>query len=87
MNRGQLPPLRCRPFPGDRPERLSGRTTICRNPPSNIMSPTRSQPEPSAEVSLGVRGHTTPQRANAPPNPSWNGPLTTTGLDNLGRDK
>ena len=47
---------------------MSGRTTICRNTPSHIMSPTRSQPGSSAEVSLGVRGHTSiPQRAHAPP--------------------
>ena len=70
MNRGQLP---ARLLPthltrGDGPERLSGRNTICRNTPSHIMSPTRSQPGSSAEVSLGVRGHTpAPQRAHAPP--------------------
>jgi hypothetical protein len=69
MNRGQLPArlLQTRPG-GDCPERLSGRNTICRNTPSNIMSPTRSQPGPSTEVSLGVRGQTpAPQRAHAPP--------------------
>jgi hypothetical protein len=53
---------------GDGPERMSDRTTICRNTPSHIMPPTRSQPGPSAEVSLGVRGHTlTLHRAHAPP--------------------
>ena len=70
MNRGQLPArlLPTHPTRGDGPERLSGRITICRNTPSHIMSPTRSQPGPSAEVSLGVRGHTpAPQRAHAPP--------------------
>jgi hypothetical protein len=68
MNRGQLPTFCCRPDTGDRLERLSGRTTICRNTPSHIMSPTRNQPEPSTEVSLGVRGQIpTPQRAHAPP--------------------
>ena len=69
MNRGQLPAMLLPTQPrGDGPERLSGRNTICRNTPSNIMPPTRSQPGPSAEVSLGVRGHTsTPQRAHAPP--------------------
>jgi hypothetical protein len=71
MNRGQLPArlLPTRPS-GDGPERMSGRNTICRNTPSNIMSPTRSQPGPSAEVSLGVRGHTTRSHhhAHAPPN-------------------
>lgn len=68
MNRGQLP---ARLLPthltrGDGPERLSGRITICRNVPSNIMSPTRSQPGPSAKVSLGVREHE-PHSAGAAP--------------------
>jgi hypothetical protein len=70
MNRGQLPArlLPTRPTGGDCPERTSGRTTICRNTPSNIMPPARNHPGPRAEVSLGVRGHTpTPQRAHAPP--------------------
>lgn len=70
MNRGQLPArlLPTRLTRGDGPERLSGRITICRNTPSHIMSPTQSQPGSSAEVSLGVRGHTpAPQRAHAPP--------------------
>ena len=69
MNRGQFPArlLPTRPG-GDGPERMSGRNTICRNTPSHIMSPTRSQPGPSAEVSLGVRGHTPSlKRAHAPP--------------------
>ena len=68
MNRGQLPArlLPTRPG-GDGPERMSGRTTICRNTPSHIMSPTRSQPGTSAEVSQGVRGHTPP--INAPTHP------------------
>jgi hypothetical protein len=70
MNRGQLPAMLLPTRPrGDGPERLSGRNTICRNTPTNIMSPTRSQPGPSAEVSLGVRGHTTPQHAHSPPHP------------------
>ena len=61
MSRGQLP---ARLLPThltreDGPERLSGRNTIRRNAPPNIMSPTRSQPGPSAEVSLSVRGHHT----------------------------
>jgi len=69
MNRGQLPanllPTRSH---GDGPERMSGRNTICRNTPSHITSPTRSQPGPSAEVSLGARGHTlTLDRAHGPP--------------------
>ena len=57
MNRGQLPArlLPTRLTRGDGPERLSGRITICRNTPSHIMSPTRSQTGSSAEVSLGVR--------------------------------
>lgn len=70
MNRGQLPArlLPTRHLGGDGLERMSGRNTICRNTPSNIMLPTRSQPGPSAEVSLGVRGHTPPpNRAHAPP--------------------
>ena len=69
MNRGQLPARLLPTHPrGDGPERMSGRITICRNTPSHIMSPTRSQPGSSAEVSLGVRGHTpAPQRAHAPP--------------------
>ena len=69
MNRGQLPARLLPTHPrGDGPERLSGRITICRNTPSHIMSPTRSKPGSSAEVSLGVRGHTpAPQRAHAPP--------------------
>jgi len=73
MTRGQLP---ARLLPtrhhngGDGPERMSGRTTICRNTPSHIMPPARSQPGSSAEVSLGVRGHTmTLHRAHAPPPP------------------
>jgi hypothetical protein len=74
MTRGQLPARllpTCRHRGGDGPERMSGRTTICRNTPSNIMPPARSQPGSSAEVSLGVRGHSlTPQRAHAPPIPS-----------------
>jgi hypothetical protein len=69
MNRGRLParppPTRAR---GDGPQRLSRRITNCRNTPSNIMPPTRSQPGPSAEVSPGARAHQrTPQRAHAPP--------------------
>jgi len=69
MNRGRLP---ARLLPthltrGDGPERLSGRITICRNAPSNIMSPTRSQPGPSAEVSLSVRGHEPPHSAGTAP--------------------
>jgi len=68
MNRGQRPKPCCRPLTGDGPERLSGRNLICRNTPSHIMSPTRNQPGPSAEVSLGVRRPTpVPQRAHAPP--------------------
>jgi len=71
MNRGQFlaRSLPTRPG-GNGPERMSGRTIICRNTPSNIMSPTRSQPGPSAEVSQGVRGHTPRphQHAHAPPN-------------------
>jgi hypothetical protein len=71
MNRGQLPArlLPTRPG-GNGPERMSGRNTICRNTPSHIMPPTRSQPGPSAKVSQGVRGHTIPQRAHAPPTAS-----------------
>ena len=71
MNRGQLQArlLPTRPG-GDCPERTSGRTTICRNTPSNIMPPARNHPGPSAEVSLGVRGHTPAlERAHAPPTP------------------
>ena len=73
MTRGQL---QARLLPtrhhggGDGPERMSDRTTICRNTPSHIMPPARSQPGSSAEVSLGVRGHTmTLHRAHAPPPP------------------
>ena len=43
MNRGQLPPPCCRPLAGNGPERLSGRTTICRNT-HHIMYPTGSHP-------------------------------------------
>ena len=69
MNGGQLPTYHCRPLPGNSPERLSGRNTICRNTPSHIMYPTRSQPGSRTEVSLGVRGHTPSlKRAHAPPN-------------------
>ena len=46
------------------------------------MSPTRSQPGPSTEVSLGVRGHTTPQRAHSPPHPKTHG---CTGIHGGGR--
>jgi hypothetical protein len=67
MNRGQLPKPCCRPLTGDGLDRPSGHNTICRNTPSHIMSPARDQPGSSAEVSLGVRGHTPPQRAHAPP--------------------
>ena len=68
MNRGRRPTDCCRPLTGNRLERLRGRTAICWNTPSHIMSPARSQPEPSTEVSLGVRGHTPfLQRAHGPP--------------------
>jgi hypothetical protein len=71
INRGQLPADRCPPSPGDRLERLSGRTITCRNTRSHIMSPPRSQPGSSTEVSLGGRGHApTPQRAHPPPIPT-----------------
>lgn len=74
MTRGQLParllPTR-RNSDGNGLKRMSGRTTICRNTPSNIMLPARSQPGSSAEVSLGVRGHDlTPVHAHAPPDHS-----------------
>jgi hypothetical protein len=89
MNRGKLPALCCRPLPGNGLERMSGRNTICRNTPSNIMSPTRSQPsESSAEVSLGVRGHTPSlQRAHAPPDHGASDPTDEHHIDNPGRDK
>ena len=70
MTRGQLPArlLPTRHHDGNGPERMSGRNTICRNTPSNIMPPTWSQPGPSAEVSQGVRGHNpTPNHAHSPP--------------------
>jgi hypothetical protein len=68
MNRGQLPARLLPTLPtGNGPERMSGRITICRNTPSNIMSPTRSQPGPSAEVRLGVRGHQPPHSADTAP--------------------
>jgi hypothetical protein len=80
MNRGQRPKPCCRPLTGDGLERLSGRNLICRNTPSHIMSPTRNHPGPSAEVSLGVRGHIPiPQRAHAPPRGSP--PTTINALD------
>jgi hypothetical protein len=88
MNRGQLPAnlLPTRPG-GDGPERMSGRNTICRNTPSNIMSPTGHQPGPSAEVSQGVRGHTTTRPAHAPPAAS-DGPTDEHHLlDTARRDK
>ena len=53
---------------GRRPRKTERPQPICRNTPSHIMSPAGSQPGSSAEVSLGVRGHTAaPQRAHAPP--------------------
>jgi hypothetical protein len=77
MTRGRLPTDSCRPLTGNRLERMSGRTTICRNTPSHIMSPTRSQPESSTEVRLGVRGHTPPlERAHAPPSQIDHPPMT-----------
>src|SRR6266699_3385017 len=50
-------------------ERSSGRNaSSSRITPSNIMSPTRNQPESRTEVSPGARAHNQPlQRANAPP--------------------
>ena len=51
-----------------RPQRMSGRTTICQNTPSPIMPPTPSQPEPRVDLPRGVRGPTvTPNRAHARP--------------------
>ena len=68
MNRGQLPARLLPTLTRGRPRKNERPHTICRNTPSHIMSPTRSQPGPSAEVSPGVRGHTpTPQRAHGPP--------------------
>ena len=66
MNCGQLPArlLPTRPN-GDRPERMSGRTT-CRNTPSHIMPPARSQPGSSAEVSLASADTTTSHHAPTP---------------------
>ena len=87
MNRGQLPTDPRRPLRGNGPERMSGRNTICPNPPSHIMYPTRSQPGSRTEVRLGVRGHTPYlRRAHAPPTAPTGAPTTNT-LDNLGRDK
>jgi hypothetical protein len=75
MNRGQLPARLLPTQLGDGHERSSGRNTICRNTPSTIISPARSQPRPRTEVSQGVRAHTTSslQRAHAPP-PSLTAP-------------
>jgi hypothetical protein len=92
MNRGQRPKPCCRPLTGNGLERLSGRNLICRNTPSHIMSPTRNHPGPSAEVSLGVRGHIPiPQRAHAPPTlsrnptkPTINALTTPAGTSNQG---
>src|SRR5437763_11126847 len=58
MNRGQLPARLLPTLRRGRPTKTERPHPICRNTPSHIMSPTRSQPGPSAEVSLGVRGHT-----------------------------
>jgi hypothetical protein len=88
MNRGQLPTDSRRPLPGNGPERMSGRNTICRNTPSHIMYPTRNQPGSRTEVRPSVRGHTlTLQRAHAPPKPLLQNPPKTNTLDTLGRDK
>ena len=81
MNRGQLPATRCRPRPGTGPERLSGRNTICRNTPSHITYPTRSQPRSRTEVSLGVRGHPFLQRAHSPPDHNRRQPARRQTLD------
>jgi hypothetical protein len=68
MNRGQLPARSLPTLPRGRPRKNQRPHPICRNTPSHIMSPARSQPESSAEVSLGVRGHAPPlKRAHAPP--------------------
>jgi hypothetical protein len=68
MNRGQHPKPRCRPLTGDGPERLSGRNPSAGTPHHTSCLRPGSHPESSAEVSLGVRGHTPAlQRAHAPP--------------------
>ena len=55
---------------GGGPERMSDRTTHLPEHHITHLPPTRSQPGPSAEVSLGDRGHTvTLHRAHAPPPP------------------
>jgi hypothetical protein len=87
MNRGQLPPPSCRPLPGNSPERLSGRTLICRNT-DHIMYPTGSHPASRTEVRLGVRGHAPiPQRAHAPPTPKSGTADNHQRLDNSGRHR
>jgi hypothetical protein len=70
MRRGRLPKTRCRHPTVDGLERPSGRNASPSGiTPSNIMSPTRNQPESRTEVSPGARAHNTipSQRAHAPP--------------------
>jgi hypothetical protein len=78
MRRGRLPHCCCRHVHVDGPERSSGRNASPSGiTPSNILSPTRSQPGPWTEVRLGARAHTlrSIQRAHAPPRPTTLFPL------------
>ena len=60
---------------GDGPERMSGRTTICRNTPSHIMPPTRSQP---GSAQSGQRAAVTPITV-AGPKQVWRTPRDSDG--------
>jgi hypothetical protein len=58
MRRGQLPASSCRHPQVDGLHRQSGRNAPpSGNTPSNIMSPTRSQPGSWTKIRLGARAH------------------------------
>jgi hypothetical protein len=77
MHRSQLPQSSCRHHLVDGLNRPSGRSASPSGiTPSNIMSPTRSQPGSWTEVRPGARAHTTSYHAHAPPASSSFKPLT-----------